>query len=68
MTLKEISEIFDIKIEKLYQEFNLDKNSVAERVKVKKLKNYNLSLTEDYIREKIAKIIGYNKTKKIFSI
>ncbi|HOJ63759.1 MAG TPA: 4Fe-4S binding protein [Spirochaetota bacterium] len=61
MTIKDISEIFNIKIDRLYKEFNLNKNVVPENTKIKELQKFNNQLTEEKIRDTIAYIINFKK-------
>lgn len=58
MTIENVSSLFKIKIDTIYNELNLDKNSVPKSTKVKELINYDKKITEEYFREVVAKIIG----------
>lgn len=46
MTLKDISEVFNINIKVLYKSLNLNMNSILPTIKMKELKNFNKDLSE----------------------
>ena len=61
MTLRDIADSFSIDINRLYKELNLDKNVVVETTMMKELYKFNPSLTEEEVREVVAKIINFKK-------
>jgi len=61
MTLEDVSKLFKIDMDVLYNELNLDKNIVPKNTKVKELDKFDKNITEEFFRETVAKIIGLKK-------
>lgn len=61
MTIKDISQLFKIDIDSIYKELNLDKNTVPDSTRIKELSKFSSSVTEEYVRDKVAEMINYKK-------
>jgi polyferredoxin len=63
MTLEEISKTFNIDVNALYKELGLSMEKVPASTKMKELKNFDKNIGENTVRDTVAKITGYSKSK-----